>query len=171
VLNVSAPTTGRVVLQWDNLSSVNRKTRLTLVDATTGERVSLAARSSFAFQATAGVTRAFQILAEPARSLPLRISSLSVQTSGRGVGSEGMTIAYALSEAAEVSVQLDTLGGKRVTRMYSGRAQASGLQKVRWNGRAEDGSALPTGPYMLTITARAEDGTVVKQVRPVTLIR
>lgn len=167
-VNVASPSEGDVTLFWDGLGTVPRKTHLTLVDTVGGTRTALRGRSSYTFKAQAGQSRALQIVAEPERSLPLTISSISVART-RGVG--GLTIGYAVSEAADMTLEVRALGGKSVRRLRGGRAESLSRRTVSWDGRGDDGAAVPAGPYTVTITARSDDGTLARQIRPILVLR
>lgn len=168
-VSVTAPTDGEVTLTWDGLGSVPRRTRLSLIDTTTGRKTFLGSRSSYRFTAAAGQSRAFEIVAEPERTAPLAISDVTVVKTRGAAG--GFAIAYAVNGAAEVTVDVKTIGGRAVRRLGGGRAQAAGRQTVVWDGRNNDGASLPVGPYTITITARDDQGALVQQSRPVLVLR
>ena len=167
-LSVTSPAGGDVTLTWQNLGAIPRRLRLTLVDKVSGTRTLLRSRSSYLFSATAGQSRMFQIVAEPARSLPLAISDVLI-TKTRGV-TNGVTLSYAVTDTAEVTVDVLTLSGRALRRLSGGRAVSAGRQSQFWDGRSADGSALPAGNYQLQITARGEDGSLVRQIRPVLML-
>ena len=173
-VSVETPANGPVTLTWDGVGEVDRSTRLTLVDTITGSRVALRSRSSYTFTGAAGQTRALQIVAEPARSLPLMITTVNV-VSGRAVGGGrgGVNISYTLTDDAQTTVEMTTIGGRSIRTLAGGRAVgATGrAQTAHWDGRAQNGAPVPPGLYNLTITARADDGTVVRQTRPVMMLQ
>ncbi len=163
---VSSPTEGEVTLSWDGLGTVPRRTRLVLVDKTTGARTLLRGKSSYTFTATAGQSRAFQIRAESERSQALSISSIRMGATRGG----GRSISYALSGPADVTIEVRTLGGKTLRKLSRGRAETPGLQTVHWDGRAENAAPLAVGAYLISITARGEDGATATQTRPVLML-
>jgi hypothetical protein len=78
-VTVSTPVSGLATLRWEGVGTAPRQTRLTLVDTVTGTRIPLRSRSSYTWTGEAGKTRAFRVLSEPERSLPLSISNVNVQ--------------------------------------------------------------------------------------------
>jgi hypothetical protein len=172
-VTVTAAKEGPVTLAWDNLGTVPRNQNLYLVDKATGERISLRSRSAFTYQAGAeSLTRQFQIIAEPARSTALTLTNVQItRVPGRAAdGSRRMAISYNVSGNADVQVELSSLSGKSLRQLGGGRATANGRQTVLWDGRSQDGGALPAGPYQVRIIARGENGEQATVVRPVTLL-
>ena len=166
---------GLVTLSWDNVGTVPRSTNLTLIDKETGTRTSLRGRSAYTFQAAGGKTRAFQMVAEPARSQPLMVHSIVASTT-RAQGISNLSVSYVVTDPeANVTVEMATLGGRVIRHIVdgagSGRAEVGGRRSVRWDGRSQEGAAVAPGVYLLNITARSTDGTVVRASRPVTLLQ
>lgn len=167
-LSVTAPAEGRVTLTWEGMGAVPRQTRLTLVDPATGTRTALRSRSSYTFTARAGESRALQIVAEPERSVPLAVTAVAIRQT-RAVS--GIAVEYAVTADADVTVEIGTLGGKRLRRLSGGRARAANKNTVVWDGRGDTGAPVPAGPYTITITARDEEGGLARQSRPVLMLR
>ena len=165
-LRLSSPVAGEAVLRWEGLGSLPRGIRLRLTDDATGESFPLDRRSRWSAPLAAGATRSFTVVAEPARSSLLAISGLRTRTT-RG---EAVRIEYALTGPADVEVTVSTLAGKVLRRLDAGRAEAGRTRSVVWDGRGEQGP-LPAGSYMLTVTARGDDGSAARQMRPVTTVR
>lgn len=168
---VSSPQGGTTTLSWDGVGTVPRRTRLVLVDKTTGVKTFLRGRSSYTFTSAAGQTRAFQIVAEAERTLPLAISDVIVQRTRAAGGVSALSIGYAVSDAAEVRVEVQALGGRTMRRLGGGRTQSAGRQNVTWDGRDEGGAPVPAGAYTLTIVARGDDGTPARQSRQILMVR
>lgn len=165
-----AVTPGPVRLQWDNLGTVPRSTRLMLTDTETGETVALRNRSSYVWTATETKrSRRFSISAEPTRTTPLMLTNVQInRLGGRGQsGGQNYGISYNVTSDAEVSVELMTLNGKMLRRLDNGGRAVKGRQTLLMNSRAQNGSALPAGSYTLRITAKPVDGEGL----PVTILR
>ncbi|MBC8140213.1 MAG: hypothetical protein H7Y38_02090 [Armatimonadetes bacterium] len=149
---------------------------LYLRDPQTGTSVSLKNRSSVVWQATDTVrSRRFVIAAEPTRTTPLMLTNVQISrgTTRAANGSRSYGIAYNVTADAEIVAELSTIGGKTVRRLDTGgRSVVAGRQTLRWDGRAQDGSALPAGVYNLRISAvpRDGDGQPVTILRPVTVL-
>ncbi|MES2463080.1 MAG: hypothetical protein V4671_21050 [Armatimonadota bacterium] len=188
-LVVNTPVSGPATLRWDGVGTAPRRTRLTLVDTVSGARVPLRSRSSYTWTGDAGKTRAFQILSEPERSLPLAITNVNFQPvrTGdvtRGVGGNGVGLTYTIvgESDPQVTITIASPTGRVIRRMDGGTPSevtrgtnpgANGAQQrsVRWDGRSQEGASVPMGTYLVTITARGQDGTVARVQRPILMIR
>ena len=168
-LKLTSPSGKPVTLAWTGLGSVPRGVALVLTDPTTGKRTPLSARSGLTLTLPAGQSRTLTLTAETARSLPLAFSRLRLTPTSRASG--GVRVEYALTGEAEVEAEVTTFSGRPMRRLESGRRRAAEAVTLSWDGRGDAGQALPAGTYLLTLTARADDGTVVRQTRPVSLIR
>lgn len=66
-------------------------------------------------------------------------------------------------DAAEVTIQVSDGEGKIVRSLQAGQ-QASGMQSLHWDGRDQNGNALPAGAYQFEVAARdVEGGPVLSQ--------
>lgn len=74
-------------------------------------------------------------------------------------------IRYALSQSCLVKLEVFNLAGQQVSRLADG-LHASGIYKLRWDGRDENGKALASGVYLY----RLEAGTQIK-TRKLVLLR
>ena len=160
-----------VTLSWDGLGAVPRRSRLTLTDTVSGQKILLRSRSSYTFRSgEAGATRQFKLALEPEASAgPLAITNVNV-TSGRAI--QGMAIRFSLNQEADVTGTVKTLGGKTVASLGGAtRAAAATQTTLRWDGRAADGAAVPVGPYVVEITAHTSDGQTTTVKRPVVYLR
>ncbi|MCS7208401.1 MAG: S8 family serine peptidase [Fimbriimonadales bacterium] len=155
-----------VTLQWVQERSLPRGMRLTLVDQTTGERVSMLQTSSYRFRTDENSRRRFTVEAQPARASQLRITNVSI-TQTRG---DQFTIQYALSGDATVQVLIQDAGGRTLARLPSG-ARSAGVGTAAWNGRTDTGIAVPPGTYQVQIIATGEEGEVARVARPLVITR
>lgn len=80
-------------------------------------------------------------------------------------------VTYTVSGAAQVSVDVLNIAGRVVGQLGSRAAGAGSINTVAWNGRNTQGAKVPSGRYMLRITARAENGQAAQCVRAFTLGR
>lgn len=169
-VEVMADKSGKVTLSWPNMGQLPRRLNLKATDLATGKSVSLRSASSVVFDATASVPHRFRITADTAATRPLAITGLrSTKSGGRGQDS-GYAIGFNLSAPATVTGRVLTLGNKVVRTIGTGRAATAGENTLRWDGRAEDGNKLPAGPYVVEITARGEDGTLVPRRAPLLIL-
>jgi hypothetical protein len=169
-VTVQSPIDGPVTLTWNGLNGLPRRSQLVLVDTVTGERIALRSRSAYTFAAKAGSSRAFQIVAEQTATLPLQIANIMTVTT-RAASGGALTISYSVNRAADVQLELSTLTGRSITRQSATRARAAGIQRTVLSGRAENGSPLPPGPYLLTLTARDESGSQAQARRIVMILQ
>ncbi len=166
-LQVKSPQSGPVRLTWEGLGAVPRGTRFTLVDGE--KRTALSQSTGYTLALEAGQTRKLQLVAEAGALNPLRIFAVSTTT--RSAGQGGIGIRYSLSGDGEVLGAVTTLSGRTVAQLASTRSRANQPGSMRWSGRSQDGAALPAGAYLLTLTARGDNGETVRLTRPVTVIR
>jgi hypothetical protein len=67
---------------------------------------------------------------------------------------------YVLSGAAQVEIEIYSLGGRLIQRLGP-FAQEAGFQQVAWDGRDQSGAQLANGAYLYRIVARDEEREVV----------
>jgi len=151
-----------VVITWPNISRIPGRYRFTLEDLDTGRKVFMATQPSYTYNSGANPgARRFRITARLSAAESLMITNLKA-TPTRG---QGMTLSYALSAEANVGVEVLTLTGKLI-RQIPGGAQSSGLRSVIWDGRDSQGRSVPSGTYLMRVTASASDGQIARAVQP-----
>jgi hypothetical protein len=155
-----------VTLHWQQEVPLPLGMRLTLVDSLTGQRVSMNRQSAYTFRTDENSRRRFVIEAQPARLSQLRITQLHV-ASTRG---NQVTIQYALNTSATVQVMIQDAAGRTLARLTGG-TRSAGLNTVTWNGRTDEGVAVPPGTYQIQIIATSEEGEVARAVRPLLITR
>jgi hypothetical protein len=155
-------------LLWQGAHLAPRGVNPVLVDLQTGERKFLRTTSShrFAVSRQGGVYR-FRVEMLPNTQL-LRITQARVH-GGRGSGGR-YSIVYQVSDAAQVEVSI-TSGGRLIRRLASGITRSASLQQVTWDGRDQNGVAVPAGAYMVEIRASNSDGQIVRATVPVVVTR
>jgi subtilisin family serine protease len=155
-----------VTLHWQQEVPLPPGMRLTLIDSLTGQRISMNRQSAYTFRTDENNRRHFVIEAQPARLSQLRITQLNV-TSTRG---NQVTIQYALNTPATVQVMIQDAAGRTVARLTGG-TRSAGLNSATWNGRTDEGVAVPPGTYQIQIIATSEEGEVARAVRPLLITR
>lgn len=156
-----------VVLRWKDLSSVPKRCRLTIVDQSTGRSQYLKTSSSYRFNTGDGSARRFTVIADSSPAARLMITGI---TSGQTRGGT-VSFGYTLTTDAQVMAEIVGAGGKRVRSLGSGQPTRSGINSLMWDKRDDAGHVVPTGMYMLQLTAATEDGEMVKNIRPVLIAR
>ncbi|MGD9518160.1 MAG: S8 family serine peptidase [Armatimonadota bacterium] len=96
----------------------------------------------------------------------LAVTSMSVQP-GRGRAE----IVFSLSAPAYCDVEVLNIAGRTVRRIQQQCLMTSGQQVVVWDGRGDAGTPVPRGVYLVRLRARAEDGSIVQGIRPMSLLR
>ena len=81
-----------------------------------------------------------------------------------------VNIVYGLSSDADITIEVRNIAGRLVRAIPCGSA-AAGLNTATWNLRNGAGAPVPSGMYLCTITARADDGTQATAVRTVQVRR
>ena len=82
-----------------------------------------------------------------------------------------MTVRYALSADAMVSVRVLSASGKEVFTVTRGRADNAGENEVVWNLRDNANRAVAPGQYRIEILAETTDGERVRRLVPVNVVR
>jgi hypothetical protein len=164
-----------VTLTWDGLNNMPSRSKLVLRDSVTNKVVSMNGRSSYTYKNTeAGATRLFTVsLSTQNTAGPLQIRNVqTVATSGGRAEQRGINVRFSLSQDADVQASVRTLSGK-VINVLSGATRGVSQDKMvlRWNGRSREGSEVPSGPYILEITARTDEGETVTVKRPITYLQ
>jgi hypothetical protein len=70
----------------------------------------------------------------------------------------GAEVAFTLSAAADVTVEILNIAGRAVAAPVRQQAKEAGLQRVLWTGRTLSGTAAPPGRYLVRVTARSDVG-------------
>jgi hypothetical protein len=166
---VNSGKAGDVTITWPNLPSIPRNVRAKLQDVATGEVRDLRAVSGYTYYMSAAGSREFKVTLEQAGSSRPTIGNVLVNQDSRGSGP--MTISYALSADALVSVRVLSASGKEVYTVTRGRADSSGENQVLWNLRDNANRAVAPGTYRVEILAETPDGERVRKIVPVNVIR
>jgi hypothetical protein len=167
---VSSDKDGPVTLEWPNLATLPRQLSLTLRSMATGQTYSLHGQSSIQVPVRAGVISRFQIVARQQASTPLSIGALHIVHS-RAAGADSSEIVFNLTQDAAVTAQVQTLAGKVVGQLESGRAAVVGETRLHWTGRNLNGAPLAPGIYQIKVRARNESGDTAESSVPYTSLR
>ncbi len=80
------------------------------------------------------------------------------------------TIRFDLPATAQVELKVFDITGREVRNILSGNLPA-GFHEARWDGSSAAGSAVSSGMYFYTLTARAEGRMLYRQTRKMILLR
>ncbi len=170
---------GEVTVFWPNVNRLPRGIEPFLVDVATGKRLPMRSASSYKYTPTGeemggrSVHRFRVEVAKPS-SVPLMLTNVRqtrVDGGGRGVGQGGgYRIAFKVTRESDVTAEIQTLTGRTMTRLTT-RGRSVGESVLFWNGRSQEGAELPAGAYLLTLTAKDADGSVVQVRQPILSLR
>ncbi len=168
---VTAPDpTQTYTVSWPNSAAVPRNLRLVLIDQATGRRQYLHSTSSYSFVPGDSPSRNFQITVEDRSRNGLRILNAAARTS-RASGGRTVEIAYDLSQGAIVTTEIRSGDGRMIRRLDPGRVAGPGRTQLIWDTRDDRAITVPSGAYLVQITARSPEGDVARTIQPVTVIR
>ncbi len=154
-----------VRLTWPDLSRLPKDRVAILTDRDSGARTSMRSRAQYEFEApSSGASRSFTVSVKPAQQGALLISGLSAVPTRGGT----WDIGFSLSADATVTARVYNVAGRLVGDIANGSALARGRASLPWNGRGVTDTHVPSGTYLLRVTARTEDG---EQASAVTLMQ
>lgn len=168
---VTTPSTETVMLRWPDLRHLPRGYALLLEDVATGTRQYLQSTAAYSYQATGTTalpdTRRFKVTATTGTEPPLRILQMLVQPTRGG----GASINVSLSGAADILLDVRTPTGKLVRSLRVPASGAYDSMIIPWDGRASGGKLIPSGTYLLTLTARTQEGYTIRRAGTVSVGR
>lgn len=150
-----------VVLSWPDLSRVPTRYRVKLVDTAADRSVNMRTATAYSYQPAADETeRRFEVFIGEQATGALAITGL--QTMATGVG--GVQVCFALSQDAVVDVEVLNISGRGVRTVAAQTALDAGTATLVWDRRADSGTRVPAGRYLVCVEARTEDGSVAKAI-------
>ncbi len=153
-----------VTLSFPDLTAVPAALRLTLCDLATNETLNMRTTHTYSYRQLG--ERRFRVEATRGNGNTLVVSGVNA----RQAGDSGVSIAYTLSAAADVNIEMRNISGRLVSTVPCDAGQA-GLNSAFWNLRNAAGARVPAGTYLCSITARADDGTQTSSVRALSVGR
>ena len=162
-VEVTADKAGPVTLTWPNIATLPRRVALTVKDKDSGRVYTMRSTSSLTVNARGNKPTRLVITAKMQSSQPLTIANLrSISNGSRG---GGRAFIFNLSREASLTGIVKTVAGRAVATLAAGRAANAGENRLQWNGKAQNGSALPPGPYIIDLVAQGEDGEIAPASR------
>lgn len=156
-----------ITVSWPDMSGLPDDVRPVLVDETTGQRRYMRTTISMRIPSDGSYTeRALAVELERAGADTLVVASLSASQTTQGVA-----IAYCLSSAATVDVEVLNIAGRRIATVSSGQLTPAGTAQTLWSMRNSAGSLVPSGTYLVNITARTESGQQTSALRTMQIQR
>jgi hypothetical protein len=83
----------------------------------------------------------------------------------------GAEVAFSLSAAADVSARVLNLAGRPVRTLCVDQACQAGVTRLVWNAQADTGLRVPSGQYLVEVTARSPQGGQSRALATVRLMR
>lgn len=155
---VEAATAGHISLTFNGLDQVPSDVGVWLMDHALEEVFDLRERQTYNFFASGGKSgRSFSILTGKGEAFNDLIETVGevpsqIETSNfPNPFSAGTTISYGLPEAAEVSLEIYDLLGKRVATLMQQSTVPAGRHSIIWDGRNQAGQAVASGMYLLVM--------------------
>lgn len=111
-----------------------------------------------------GLLRFGPFQADISADLARRLSATVSPNPGRGPASVGVFLAGPPGASVHTEAAVFDLQGRRLTTLHRGPLP-SGPSRLAWNGRADDGRALPTGLYLLRVVTADGRHVVARVVR------
>jgi flagellar hook assembly protein FlgD len=144
---------------------------LSITDKQTGQKTSLRGLNSLQVTASKDRPSRFVIEAKTEVTRPLAITKLQVAPGGSR--SLGGSYAYLLgiNQDANVTATIQSQSGNTIGVLAAGRASRSGENRLVWNGRNQNGAAVPAGTYTLEVRVTNDSGDVHLRTLPVTVVR
>lgn len=171
LLNVSSSRAeDTVTLTWPGLNAaVPAGYSVVLEDLETGTQRSLRATGSYVLTLRGG-QRQLALKLEANVAGPA-IVSMNYTGAARGSGASGGQLALTLSAPLSLTAEVRGLGGRLVRTLLRGERREAGLQTVAWDGRDDQGRAVPTGTYRLEVVGTDDLGEQVRASRTVEVRR
>jgi hypothetical protein len=162
------PGTATVTLNWPHVNAtVPGDVTLRLQDIDSGRTVFMRTTTSYAFRPGEAGVRHLTVTAERATAGGPQIAALSAAQARDG----NVVITYQLLAAAAMSAEIRNIAGRPVRALIADRQTAAGAQVLTWDARNDAGVRVPSGTYLLQLTARAADGQMVRRVLPLNAAR
>ncbi len=156
-----------VAVSLPDLSRVPADKQVTLVDTASGKRVYARTTQQYTYQATRGQARRFKLEVGPRSVGSLAISAVSAAMSRGGQ----VTLTYALSQPASVSISVMNISGRRVKHLSADKAATSGVNTEVWDLTSARGTVVPAGRYLISIEANTDSGQATRALVPVQVSR
>ncbi len=171
-VNVKVPQAGDVTVTWPNLPSCPRNMRYRITDSASNESHDLRSVSGYTFHMNAAGVRKLTLSMEPGGSSRPVIGNVIVTRDGRGGGYNApVTVNYALSTDALVTVRVLNNQGKEVYTVTRGRSDGAGQNSVTWTMHDNANRTVAPGVYRVEILAETPSGDRVRRMVPINVTR
>jgi len=158
-----------VTVLFPNYGTLGRKYDVTLVDLATGVKRGVGSNGGFTYNSGEEMApRRFALLVA-AQTLGGRLIISELRAATRGTA--GTSFSYNLSASANLRAQIVGGNGSVVRDVAQGRAVTRGVNQLIWDGKNAQGVSVPSGTYILKLTATDDQGRQATAALPITLVR
>lgn len=158
-----------ITVSFPTIASLGRRYEATLLDLSTKTTRALSNVSGYTYNSgESAAPRRFAVVITPVAANS-RLVITDVRTTGRSAGT--MAFSFSLSGSASVRAQIVGTTGSTVRNLAQGRAAVTGANTLVWDGRDNRGISVPSGTYLLKLTATDGEGRSATAVLPVTVVR
>ncbi len=168
---VSSTRQGDVTLSWPDLRGIPAEYQLVLEDEGLNQRRYLRTTPAYSYVATGTSERPdirrFRLRVTRQSTAPLAFLNMQVVPSRGG----GARLQVTMSAETELIMEVRTTSGKLIRVMHVPVPNANEPVLIAWDGRATGGKLVPTGAYLVFLTARTPDGFVIRRTTPMILRR
>ncbi len=156
-----------VAVSLPDLSRVPADLSLILEDRDVSRAMYVRTMTSYTFRSNKdGPTeRHFRLSVRPRNDRGLVISTASAHPTGAAV-----RLAYSVSRPCSVSIRILNIAGRLIERLCTDRVVPEGTNMHTWDLCSQGGSRVPSGLYLVSIEAKAENGQRVRSIVPVTVM-
>ncbi|MFP3904061.1 MAG: carboxypeptidase regulatory-like domain-containing protein [Armatimonadota bacterium] len=157
-----------VTVALPDLSAVPHEKQVTLIDTASGKSIYARTVQGYTYDGRADKPRRFKLEITDRTASALVVSSATATMTD---GGQQVTLSYALSQPASVSVNVMNISGQRIRTVAAGQAREAGVNTESWDLRNAHGSMVPAGRYILCIRAKTDSGQQVQSIVPVQVKR
>jgi flagellar basal-body rod modification protein FlgD len=158
-----------ITITFPNLATLGRRYEASLVDLSTKTTRALGSTATYTYNSgDNAATRRFAVIVTPVTANSRLVIS-NLQSTGRAAGT--LAFSYTLSNSAAVKAQIVSSSGTTIRNLAQGRAAAAGANALMWDGRDNRGVSVPSGTYLLKLTATDTNGRSATAILPVTVVR
>lgn len=156
----------QVQLELPDLSEVPADRVVYLIDEDADRRIYARTTPSYSYSSGEGGARRFRL-----EVVERTEAGLTISAAGAQAGAAGATVTYTLSTDASVGIEVLNMAGRTIAVLAADQATPAGLATSTWNGRSTAGTLVPSGRYLVRISARADDGQQTQALVPLQLER
>ena len=141
-----------VSIAWPDLSVLPPNLDATIKDLQTGRVRFMRHVTSYSYNAGQGGDRAFEITVGPRKPAGAEIVGFTSIPTNTGV-----QMSFRLTANAAVDVTIRNIAGVPVKQVWKGREAPAGESTILWTGQADNGLQVPSGSYIVDVTAKSPD--------------